>query len=129
MFLTPVLVAAAMGFPQEPPPPLIHTYQPASGAIDGDWTCRGGHRVRYRIEIQWDRVQVQSFVGLAGEATDDDLRRLNEALDPIWVIAELSFKCSRGADELIIGGPVKGGGPKRVVIATWYDGRMRLNIY
>lgn len=118
-----------MDVQEPPPPPLIHTYQPASGTVDGNWTCAGGHNVRYRIETQWDRISVRSFSGLAGEAREEDLRLLNEALEPIWVIADLRFKCSRGADELLIGGPVKGGGPSRLIIATWYDGRMRLNVY
>lgn len=124
-----IVMLTATVLSQEPPPPIIHTYQPASGVIEATWNCPQHRQVRYRIETQWDRIQIQSFAGIAGEASADDLARLNEALEPIWVIAELKFKCNSGADELVIGGPVKGGAPDRVIMATWHNGRMRLNVY
>lgn len=129
MSLMPLLILTTAVLSQEPPPPIIHTYQPASGVIEATWSCPQDRQVRYRIETQWDRVRIQSFAGLAGEASADDLARLNEALEPIWVISELKFKCSSGADELVIGGPGKGDAPDRVIMVTWYNGRMRLNVY
>jgi len=75
-------------------------------------------------------LQVNGYAGVdVARAEADDLARLNEALEPIWVIADLSFTCSSGADELVIGGPGKGDAPDRVIMATWYNGRMRLNVY
>lgn len=129
MSLMPIFMLTATVLSQEPPPPIIHTYQPASGVIEATWNCPQHRQVRYSIETQWDRIRIQSFVGLAGEASADDIARLNEALEPIWVIADLNFTCNSAADELVIGGPVKGGDPDRVINATWYDGRMRLNVY
>lgn len=128
MSLMSLFMVTATVLSQEPPPPIIHTYQPASGVIEATWNCPY-RQVRYRIETQWDRIRIQSFTGLAGEASADDLARLNEALEPIWVIADLSFTCSSGADELVIGGPVKGDAPDRAIMATWHNGRMRLNVY
>lgn len=124
-----IFIVTATVLYQEPPPPIIHTYQPASGVIEATWNCPQDRQVRYRIETQWDRIRIQSFTGLDREVSADDLARLNEALEPIWVIADLSFTCSSGADELVIGGPVKGDAPDRVIMVTWYDGRMRLNVY
>lgn len=129
MSLMPLFMLTATVLSQEPPPPIIHTYQPASGVIEATWNCPQDRQVRYRIETQWDRIRIQSFAGSAGEASAEDLARLNEALEPIWVIADLNFTCNSGADELVIGGPVKGDAPDRVIMATWYNGRMRLNVY
>lgn len=42
--------------------------------------------------------------GLTGEASADDLARLNAALEPIWLMTKLTFTCNMGAVNSSSGG-------------------------
>jgi hypothetical protein len=112
---------------QDPPPPIIEYHQPNTGVIEAVWNCRG-REVRYRIETEWDRARLQFYSGAAGEASPEDLERINDALEPMWLIGGHRFQCNPVSDELLITGPRKGGGEAVSITARWYDGALHLRV-
>ncbi|WP_439472653.1 hypothetical protein [Brevundimonas sp.] len=67
------------------PPGLVHVQPPNSGGVEASWDCRG-RTVRYRIETEWQDVRVVQFSGVAGEASQLQLDRINASLADLWLI-------------------------------------------
>lgn len=110
-----------------PPPALIHVRPPNSGGVEASWDCRG-RTVRYRIETEWQDVRVVQFSGVAGEASQLQLDRINASLADLWLIDRLRFQCNPDVDELLIEGPRKGGGQGVRVQARWRQGELSLDV-
>lgn len=115
---------------QDPPPTFRHTHPPAEGRIEAAWRCNG-RDVAYRIETSVYDIRLTAYSGVAGPATEEELSRINEALQSIWVIGGHGFTCSPSTDSLGLSGPRKreyGEGTMSLSI-QWYDGELHLRVH